>query len=144
VLSCTTQLPIKFFRFEGGANILINEGIKCGDYVNVQLQIKAHPAVGQGKAGMYVNPSAVQFLGYGTEIINAPSGDQIFGAAAPTVPPGASAVPLAPNPGQLLQPAGGMPAPAAAPPMPPGMSAAPQPHAPVAPSYQPPVQAPAT
>jgi hypothetical protein len=84
VLMCTTQIPIKYFKFEGGNNILVNEGIKTGDYVNVQLNIKAHPAKGQGKAGLYLNPSAVQLIQAGKEIINAPSGDQIFSVAAPT------------------------------------------------------------
>lgn len=83
VLACTTQIGIKFFRFEGGNNILVNDGIKCGDYVNVQLNIKAHPAKGRGKAGLYLNPSAVQLIQAGKEIINTPSGDQLFGTAAP-------------------------------------------------------------
>lgn len=83
VLACTTQIPIKYFRFEGGNNILVNDGIKCGDYVNAQLNIKAHPAKGQGKPGLYLNPSAVQFIQAGKEIINAPSGDQIFGQGVP-------------------------------------------------------------
>jgi hypothetical protein len=103
VFACTTTLPIKFFRYENGANILINEGIKCGDYVNVQLNIKAHAAIGQGKAGLYLNPMAVQFLGYGKEIVNTPSGDAIFGNAAPAVPTGASAMPIAPA-GMLVPP----------------------------------------
>lgn len=119
IFSCTTSLPIKFFKFEGGQNILINEGIKCGDYVNVQLQVKAHGAIGQGKPGLYLNPNAVQFLGYGEEIINAPSGDQIFGAAAPAVPQGASATPIA-QPGMLVPPSQAAPAPVP--------QAAPQPH----------------
>ncbi len=114
VFACTTSLPIKFFRFENGQNILINEGIKCGDYVNVQLQIKAHPANPPGKAGLYLNPNAVQFLGYGSAIINAPSGDQVFGNQAPQMPQGASATPIAP-PGMLVptgapQPGYGAPA----------------------------------
>lgn len=106
VLACTTSIPIKYFRWENGQNILINDGIKCGDYVNVQLNIKAHPAIGQGKAGLYLNPMAVQFLGYGKEIINTPSGDALFGTQAPQVPMGASATPLAPQPGQMLVPNG--------------------------------------
>lgn len=117
VFACTTSLPIKYFKWENGANIMVNEGIKCGDYVKVQLQVKAHPAVGTAKAGLYLNPQAVQFLGFGKEIINAPSGDQIFGLAAPTQYPGASQVPVAPNSGPLL----------------------PQPMTQVQPSYQPPV-----
>ncbi len=96
VIACTTRIPIKYFKYENGANVLIDQGIKNGDYVQAQLQIKAHPAQGQGKAGLYINPSAVRFLGYGKEIINAPSGDAIFGTAAPAIPHGASAVPLAP------------------------------------------------
>lgn len=102
VLACTTSIPIKFFKYEAGNNILINEGIKCGDYVNVQVSVKAHPPIGQGKAGLYLNPNAVQFLGYGKEIVNAPSGDNIFGATAPALPSGASAVPLAPQQGMLI------------------------------------------
>lgn len=84
ILACTTMIPFKCFRHEAGNNIMIMEGIKCGDYVNVQVNIKAHPAVGQGKAGLYMNPSAVQLIQPGKEIINTPSGDQLFGQAAPT------------------------------------------------------------
>ena len=83
ILACVTRIPIKYFRFEGGNNILVNNGFKCGDYVNVQLNIKAHPALGQSKAGLYVNPSAVQFIAAGKEIINTPSGDQLFGTQSP-------------------------------------------------------------
>lgn len=146
VLACTTSLPIKFFKFENGANVLVNEGIKCGDYVKVQLQIKAHPAQGQGKAGLYLNPSAVQFLGYGKEIINTPSGDAIFGTVAPPMPQGASALPLSPGP-MPAQVAPGFAPPMAqpfAPPQPsyqqqPPQPAAPQPHyAVVPPAHQPP------
>ena len=114
ILSLTTSLPVKFFKYENNQNIQINEGIKCGDYVNVQVQVKAHPAIGQGKPGLYLNPMAVQLLGYGTEIVNAPSGDQIFGLAQPPMPTGASAVPTAANPAAQLVPAG-VPQPAAAP-----------------------------
>ncbi len=130
VIACTTRLPIKFFRHENGQVMLVNDGIKCGDYVRVQLQIKAHPAQGQGKAGLYVNPSAVLFLGYGTEIINAPSGDQIFGTTAPPLPAGASATPIAP-PGAAFP---AMPAPVvAAAPVPGAPIAYPQPAAPAQP-----------
>ncbi len=104
VFACTTTLPIKFFKFENGNNILINEGIKCGDYVNVQLNIKAHPPKDRGKAGLYLNPNAVQFLGFGKEIINTPSGDAIFGTQAPPMPSGASATPLVPQAGMLVPP----------------------------------------
>lgn len=84
ILTCTTQIPIKYFIFQGGNNILVNDGIKAGDYVNAQLNIKAHPAKGNAKAGLYVNPSAVQLIQPGKEIINTPSGDQIFSTNAPS------------------------------------------------------------
>lgn len=83
ILSCTTMIPIKFFKWESGNNMLVNEGIKCGDYVNVQLNVKAHAKQGQGNAGLYLNPNAVQLIQSGKEIINSPSGDQIFGQNAP-------------------------------------------------------------
>lgn len=102
VFSMTTLIPIKFFRHENGSNILINEGIKCGDYVQVQVQVKAHGAVGQSKPGLYLNPMAVLFLGFGKEIVNTPSGDQIFGTQAPPLPPGASATPIAPTNAPLV------------------------------------------
>lgn len=104
VFSCTTSIPIKFFKYDNGQNFQINEGIKCGDYVNVQLNIKAHPSTGgNSKPGLYLNPNAVQFLGFGEEIINSPSGDDIFGNSAPVMPAGASATPIAP-PGMLVPP----------------------------------------
>jgi hypothetical protein len=96
IFACTSQMPIKFFRWENGY-VQVNDGIKCGDYVQVQLQVKAHGAVGQGKPGLYLNPLAVLFLGYGKEIINTPSAEQMFGNQAPSLPPGASATPLVPQ-----------------------------------------------
>ena len=126
VLACTTSLPIKWFKNENGQNFLINEGIRCGDYVNVQLSIKAHPAVGTAKGGLYLNPNAVQFLGYGKEIINTPSGDQIFGTAAPAMPQGASATPIAPA---------GFITPQGVPNMAPGMGVVPMPGQAPAPHY---------
>lgn len=111
VFGLTTSLPIKYFRWENGAHLLVNDGIKCGDYVNVQVSVKAHLAQGQGKPGLYLNPQAVQFLGYGKEIINMPSAEQIFGSAMPALPPGASAMPLAPPSGPPMQPPPGYPPP---------------------------------
>lgn len=142
VFACTTSIPIKYFKWENG-NIQISEGIKCGDYVNVQLNIKAHPPSGAGKAGLYMNPNAVQLLGYGKEIINAPSGDQIFGVVQPPMPAGASAQHIAPQGQNMLVPPGPatMPAPGAPPVYQPPVAAAPpvQPHyAVVPPAHQPP------
>jgi len=118
VLTCTTRIPIKWFKFEGGNNIMVNTGIKVGDYVNVQLNVKAHPAKGTGKAGLYVNPQAVQLIQQGKEIINAPSGDQIFGQAAPAAyvgPVVADTAPQMPMQGQAPMGAPAMPQTAPAP-----------------------------
>lgn len=96
IFTLTTRIQIKFFRYNPatGNNEMINEGIKCGDYVRVQVQVKAHgPSGGQGKPGMYLNPMAVQLSGIGEAIINMPSGDDIFGTQAPPTPAGAQAVP---------------------------------------------------
>lgn len=102
ILACTQTLPIKFFRFENGQNVLINEGIKCGDYVDVQLTIKAHgpqAGVNGSKPGLYLNPGMVRFNSYGKEIVNTPSGDAIFGAQAPQAL--GSSAPLA-NPNMIM------------------------------------------
>lgn len=89
VFACkSAKIPPKFFIFENGNNFQVNQGIKCGDYVRVQLGIKAHGAVGQGKPGMYLNPFAVQLSAIGKEIVNTPSGDSIFGTSAPQAPAG--------------------------------------------------------
>jgi hypothetical protein len=100
VFACTTSVQIKYFKTEEvldpntnemiTTHTLINEGIKCGDYVNVQLNVKGHGAIGAGKAGLYLNPYAVQLIGYGEAIVNAPTGAQIFGGTMPTMPAGAT------------------------------------------------------
>ena len=146
VLNCTTQIPIKYFRFEGGNNILVNDGIKNGDYVNVQLNIKAHPAKGRGKAGLYINPSAVQLIQSGKEIINTPSGDQLFGMAPPVYAGEVVAPVNAPMPGYAPQAPMAPMQPAYAPqaPMQPAYNPAPpvQPHYDVLPQHHQPQAAP--
>lgn len=116
VFNCKTTMPIKFFRWENGQNFQVSEGIKCGDYVEVQLNINVHTGT---NAGLYLNPNAVRFLGFGEEIVNAPSAESIFGSAAPIVPQGASATPM--SPGGFITPPTGFappPGPMAASPMP--------------------------
>ena len=85
VFALTTTLPLKFFKYEGGAYVQINDGIKCGDYVQVQIGIKGHlPKPGtQGKPGLYLNPGLTLFLAAGKEIVNAPNVDAVFGSQAP-------------------------------------------------------------
>lgn len=115
VFACTTQLPIKWFRWENGVNQLVNEGIKVGDYVEAQVMIKGHAPAGRGKAGLYMNPSAVRFNGYGTEIKGAGgvNANEVFGTAAPDLASGASATPVAPAGGFPTQPVPGFGGPVA-------------------------------
>lgn len=103
VFSMTTTLPIRFFRWEGGTNIQVPDGIKCGDYVNVQVSIKPHAPVGTAKGGLYLNPMAVQLVAPGKEIVNMEPADDIFGNAAPVAPAGYVA-PAAPAMPMVAQP----------------------------------------
>ena len=97
VLSLTSGLPIKYFVQENGMNMQVDQGIKCGDYVMVQVRVKAHGAIGAGKPGLYLNPQMALRVGFGEEIINAPSADQVFGTAPIAPPAGASAMPVGPQ-----------------------------------------------
>ena len=107
IFACTTSLPVKFFKNENGQVMMSDDPTLFypGCYVQVQLQVKAHPAHGQGKPGLYLNPNAALFLGHGERIINAPSGEQIFGTSMPALPPGASPTPIA-IPGMMVAPQG--------------------------------------
>jgi hypothetical protein len=119
IFALTTQIAPKFYINENGAYMLVNQGFKCGDYVQVQVDIKAHGAIGQGKAGTYLNPMAVLFVKAGEAIVNTPSPDSIFGAPPVTA-------------GQPVNPFAGQPAPVAQAPM-----APPVPNYAVLPNQQP-------
>lgn len=117
VFTFKTTITPKFFKGEGPAEnrvyTQISEGIKCGDWVRVQASFDMNLGA---NASVYLNPQAVEFVGYGEAIINAPSGAQTFGAGLSFMPPGASATPLASSapmpsglPAQLQQPAWGQP-----------------------------------
>lgn len=100
VFALTTSLPLKFFKYNG-AYQEVKDGIKCGDYVQVQVNVKGHTPKPntQGKPGLYLNPNLTLFLGFGEEIVNTPEASSVFGAAPPPLPNGASATPVggAPN-----------------------------------------------
>lgn len=107
VFALTSMIPVKFFKFETsiGKNVMIESGIKCGDYVNVQVNLRAHGPLNGGAPGMYLNPNAAQLIGYGTLIESRTyqvDGDSLFGAQAPGSFQGASQMPPA-------QPMGGFP-----------------------------------
>lgn len=104
IFALTSFIPCKFFKWEQGKNMMVNEGIKCGDYVDVQVAMSAHGAVGTGKPGMYLNPNAALLIGYGTPIVSKAyelDADSVFGSAAPAPFQGASQMPVAPQGAQF-------------------------------------------
>lgn len=152
VLAISSELmapPI--YKLNGGKyDQLPGEAIKCGDFVVVGLNIKVNvPQDRTHTPGLYVNPTLVEFIGYGTEIVSQGHVDPmaLLGGAVRQLPAGASATPLAnPNaPGlaamgtpqpQVMQQPGMMPGgmPAAAPMMAPPPLAPPAPVGPQRPT----------
>jgi hypothetical protein len=86
------------------------------------------------KSGLYINPKAVELVGYGTQIVSQGQADPqaLFGGRQHTLPPGASATPIG-GAQQVGMPGMGMP-------QQPGMMPAPTPMA--APGYPQPQMAP--
>lgn len=152
VLTISTEYQAPgLFKYNGATyDQLPPEAIKTGDFVSVGLNLKVYVATGTNTPSIYVNPTAIEFVAYGTEIKSAAAADPnaVFGGQARQLPPGASLTPIgappgAPGmPGATAQPApGGMPGMPAAPapggmPMsaPAPMAPPPPPPAPVAPA----------
>jgi hypothetical protein len=130
VLTVSTEAfapPI--FKFENGAYRQMKpEEIKCGDYVALALSLKVNVATGTNTPSLYINPIAIEHVGYGQEIqsVGAVDPNAVFGGQQRALPPGASATPLAPAAGT------GMPGTM------PGMMPPPAPMAPPAPGMMPP------
>lgn len=105
VFSLTTRIPIRYFKYDAAqrTNIQVDQGLRNGDYFQFQVQMKAHPAVGQGKAGMYLNPLLGQWIAFGEEIVNTVNADSVFGNNAPNIPVGGMATPPAQNYGGMMQ-----------------------------------------
>ena len=92
VVACKTRIPLKLMAWENGKCVQVTEDqIKCGDYVQVALNIEAH---GNPNAGLYVNPSFVARFAYGEAIVNTPDATTIFGTTPPPIPVGGSASPM--------------------------------------------------
>ena len=92
VVACKTRIPLKLMAWENGKCVqVIEDQIKCGDYVQVALNIEAH---GNPNAGLYVNPSFVARFAYGEAIINQVDPTVIFGNTPPPIPIGGSASPM--------------------------------------------------
>lgn len=135
--STVFQAPA-LFKFNGSTyDQLPAEAIKCGDFATVGGNCVVNVATSNDVTpSLYVNPEGVEFVAYGTEIINRSKVDPnaMFGGQQHQLPPGASLTPLAASGGAAMP---GMPsaapAPQAAPypgqqPMP-GYAPAPQPAA---------------
>ena len=87
VLSCITRIPMKVFSYNG-AYKEISEGVNAGDYVQVNVNIKAHTAEGTSKAGMYYNPSLVLLVQKGDPVVSAVKNpESAFGQMAPVAAP---------------------------------------------------------
>jgi len=98
--------------------------IECGFYVDVAGAMACNMLTDKN-AGIYLNPNCVRLLGYGPVIQQGPTAAQLFAQHQATLPPGASALPVAGN----TTPGGAPAVPSPTPPAPP----APPPPAPVAP-----------
>lgn len=93
VIACTTRIPLKLNSWIHGPDLtqITEDQVKCGDYFQVLLNIKGHPAP---NAGLYVNPSFLNLIGYGEAIINTVDPKTIFGNSRPDLPNGASLTPV--------------------------------------------------
>ena len=116
VIALTTEFPIRVFQRNGNEFPQMTGGVKTGDYCRAQITIRGHgaqPGVVGAKAGLYMNPDMVEFLGYGEAITTQANPAEAFGQPV-TLPPGASATPTASGPMPTAAPQAA-PAPAPAP-----------------------------
>lgn len=121
VLAISTELQAPpIFKFNGTKYDQVpNEAIKCGDYVSVGLDVRVNvPNDPKKKAGLFINPKAVELVGYGTQIVSQGQADpmQLFKGQQHQLPAGASATPIGgggavgmPGMGQPGMPMGGQP-----------------------------------
>jgi len=115
VLAIKSRLdnPPPLFVWTGAAwgqadpnNLQGGNKFKCGDYVQVGLNIVGH--AGQSP-GLYLNPNGIQFVGFGELIMRGPDASAMFGTGPAALPPGASAAPVAPAGAPMVPAAPGIP-----------------------------------
>ena len=110
---------------QGGASEIIDSTqIKRGDYVRLSGNVVGNGSPQPSTAGVFLNWNIVEFQAFGEAILSGPDPKDVFGGAQPTLPAGASTVPVE-APGSPAAPAAppAAPAPLAAPPV----AGAPQP-----------------
>ncbi len=139
VVSMSTQFETKVVNAQHQP-LMEESQCKCGDYVDVLVDIRADGHT--DNPSLYLSPKIIRHIGFGTAIVGGP--DPSMMSAAPAMPAGASAAPVAtgpmpavPNfvPGLSVNPPMPASVPSAVPPAPPQV--------PVSPS-NPPVPAAAT
>jgi len=82
---------------KGGEAIITDPGqIKKGYYIRVYGSVTANG--NQQRPGVFLNPSMVELVGYGEEIVSGPDGTAVFGTAPAPLPTGASMTPIAGTP----------------------------------------------
>ena len=101
VIGFSNGFAPKIYTQRGEAIITDPTGMKRGDYVRVNAQLKDNESLQQ--PGLYWNHNMIELCAYGTEIQAGPSGADVFGDAPTALPQGASATPVASGP-PLAQP----------------------------------------
>lgn len=97
VLRLTGGFAPKVYTKVGAAQIVNEKEIKTGDYIRAYIDCR--PNGSSLNPGLYLNPTLVELIGYGNEIVSGPDGAQIFGGAPiAQLPPGASETPTAGTP----------------------------------------------
>ena len=97
VVRCTSGYRPKLYQSDGNGGyqeLLDPNALKRGYYVRAALTVKSNGS--QQSPGVYLNPSHVELIGYGTEIQSGPDAATVFGGAPVALPAGASATPVAP------------------------------------------------
>lgn len=93
VLSFASGFPPKIFNKDGTEQILQPDAVKPGYFVQVYGTVDGNGS--QQQPGIFLNHSMVAFVAYGDEIISGPDATAVGFGQNVTLPPGASAAPLA-------------------------------------------------
>lgn len=104
--------PPPIFRFNpqtGAYDQLPANAVKTGDFFSLELNIVCNvPEQRTHTPSLYINPTGLEFVGYGTEIksVSAINPMQAFGGRQHQLPPGASATPTSSAPAGVGMPTG--------------------------------------
>ena len=99
VLTISTEaFAPPMFKFENGVyRPLVAEEVECGYYAAVTVASKFNGASGTNTPGLYMNPLGILLVGYGPQIMSSGADpDELFKGQTFALPPGASAMPMAP------------------------------------------------